>query len=256
MVDSATAQALAGVNRRFYEGDTARSFSGTRGHAWPGFHRIVESVPPVNAQHVLDVGCGNGRLATFLARELDGRLHYHGIDASAALLADARDAARSGCAEATFTQCDLLDDAAVLPSGPFTCIAAIALLHHIPGASRRARLVRSLAARLAPGGVLVLTAWRFDRIARLQPRRTPWAAGIAALKLTLDVAALEDGDELIAWGRGSKDLRYCNLLDDTRFSQLISDSELTCVARFASDGEGGDHNEYAILRRDGELAVE
>jgi len=249
-MEATTAQALAELNRRFYEGQTASSFDATRAHPWPGFSRIVEHLPPGDVQRVLDVGCGNGRLATFLAGAVTGQLHYHGVDGSVALVASAREATRAVCPRASFTHVDLLDAPDTLPRGAFSCIAAIAVLHHVPGRKRRAALVRALAERLSPGGILVLTAWRFDRIARVQPRRIPWADGIAAGELRIDPDDLEPGDELVAWGGGTQALRYCHLLDDARFTQLIDDSALACVERFASDGTGADHNEYAILRRD------
>ena len=167
---------LAELNRRFYSGETARQFSETRHRAWPGFRKLLPHIGRTRSHSVLDVGCGNGRLATFLAGELESPLSYHGIDASAELLEDARRATAATCPQASFEIRDLvLDPNERLPQGPYSVIAAIAVLHHIPGAARRRQLVSALGERLAPGGVLVLTAWRFDRIERIASRVVPWA---------------------------------------------------------------------------------
>lgn len=242
---------LAELNRRFYSGETARQFSETRHRAWPGFRKLLPHIGRTRSHSVLDVGCGNGRLATFLAGELESPLSYHGIDASAELLEDARRATAATCPQASFEIRDLvLDPNERLPQGPYSVIAAIAVLHHIPGAARRRQLVSALGERLAPGGVLVLTAWRFDRIERIASRVVPWAKAIASLDLAIDEGSLEAGDQLIAWGNSGRNLRYCHLFDDARWDALIGASPLHCVARFGADGSGGDHNEYAILRRD------
>src|SRR5512133_1667514 len=89
-MDSITSAALAELNRAFYirfAGDFAR----TR-RAWPpGFDVILPHFRP--AINLLDVGCGNARLLTFLAaRGWQGA--YTGLDGSAGLLEVAEEAGR------------------------------------------------------------------------------------------------------------------------------------------------------------------
>ncbi len=54
---------------------------------------------------MLDVGCGNGRFASFLAQSLCERFDYLGIDASEGLLARAR-ARQLGAGRARFRRAD------------------------------------------------------------------------------------------------------------------------------------------------------
>ena len=61
-MNTATQRALAAHTRRFYE-EHAIAFSATREHPWSGWQRVIAGVQPSERLRVLDVGCGNGRLA-------------------------------------------------------------------------------------------------------------------------------------------------------------------------------------------------
>ncbi len=81
-----TRQKLLEINRLFYE-HSAATFSATRRRLQPGVKRLLTTFPPQT--DILDLGCGNGNLAGALARS--GWVGtYLGIDASEALIADAR----------------------------------------------------------------------------------------------------------------------------------------------------------------------
>jgi SAM-dependent methyltransferase len=89
-MDETTRSALAELNGAFYA-NFAGDFARTR-RGWPlGFERILPHLWP--AANVLDVGCGNGRLLTFLT-ERGWRGHYLGADNSAGLLSAAQTAAQ------------------------------------------------------------------------------------------------------------------------------------------------------------------
>jgi SAM-dependent methyltransferase len=115
---------------------------------------------------VLDAGCGTGRVAI----ELAGRgLSVVGVDADARMLA----AARSKAPDLSWVEADLADLASAVP-GPFDLVllAGNVMIFLEPGTE--ARTLAALAARLAPGGLLVagfsvradrLTLERYDRLA-------------------------------------------------------------------------------------------
>jgi SAM-dependent methyltransferase len=115
---------------------------------------------------VLDAGCGTGRVAI----ELAGRgLSVVGVDVDARMLA----AARSKAPDLSWVEADLADLASAVP-GPFDLVllAGNVMIFLEPGTE--ARTLAALAARLAPGGLLVagfsvradrLTLERYDRLA-------------------------------------------------------------------------------------------
>jgi SAM-dependent methyltransferase len=260
-MDEATRSALAELNHAFYArfaGDFARTRRG-----WPrGFERILPHLRP--AANVLDVGCGNGRLLAFLA-EYDWRGHYLGVDGSPGLLAAAeqsigctsartgttedRDAASSPApssapTETLFRYADLLSPEWTAAIGGFVpdTIACLAVLHHIPGAQHRARLVTECARLLAPSGTLIVSVWQFMSAPRLQTRILPWsAAGLRA-------EDVDPGDYLLAWGERAAGHRYCAAIDKETLCSLTTRAGLATVETFYADGHEGNLSLYGIFR--------
>ena len=100
---------------------------------------------------VVDLGCGSGSVAAALSGRFGGRLH--GVDASAAMLAEA---------EATgLYACLIADDAGLWrPDVPPALIFSNAMLHWV---GDHTRLMPRLAGYLAPGGVLAVQMPRQHR---------------------------------------------------------------------------------------------
>ncbi|MEY4579896.1 MAG: hypothetical protein RL701_4599, partial [Pseudomonadota bacterium] len=176
-MDRATQLALNALNQRFYA-SIASEWSDSRKQPWPGFERILQRVTerrelvnranpanPTQVLRVLDLGCGDGRFAQFLADHAALRsvaIAYLGCDASSALLAHAR--GRELSANYHFDQADFVATplSEVLPAGTFDLVCVLGVMHHIPGRSQRQRLVRTLSHYVAPQGLLALTTWRLD----------------------------------------------------------------------------------------------
>jgi len=253
----ATRDRLNALNERFYS-EQAAAFSATRDRPWPGFARALQltadalQARPARvavALRVLDVGCGNGRLIGPLRERFGGRFEYTGIDASDALLAIAR--RRYEAAPARFAHADFVTTAPeqALPEGPFDLVALFGVLHHVPDEAQRRALIEVTAARLAPGGVLAFTLWRFDESARFARRRLNGVERReVARELAFDATELEAGDQLLRWGDGERRLRYCHFCDEAEIDRLIAAAALAPVARFRSDGEGDRLNDYVLLR--------
>ena len=130
-------------------------FSKTRATPWPEVESFVADADRVGT--ALDVGCGNGRHATVLARRAD---RVVGVDASRALLVEARD--EDTCRP-------IQGDAARLPIAADSAGLAVyvATLHHLPERSLRRDSLDELARVLTPGGTALVSAWstahdRFD----------------------------------------------------------------------------------------------
>ena len=241
-MDEATRQHLNAINRDFYRA-TAADFSATRQRAWAGWQRLLTAVGlPVAS--VLDIGCGNGRFARFLAGQQRQAFAYHGIDNCAELLAAAqRQLADTSQLQSTLIEWDVVLHGLAGP--PAQLVALFGLLHHVPGARQRRDLLRAAARSVLPGGALVFAAWRFYEAERFRRRILPWAAGIA----------VEKHDYLLDWRRGARALRYCHYIDDSEHAQLIEATGLRVIDDYRADGAEGDLNRYTILRKTGERAA-
>jgi SAM-dependent methyltransferase len=107
---------------------------------------FIEQLPP--GARVLDLGCGTGHpIASLLARHA---FAVHGVDRSAALLAEAQ----RNVAAATFEQAELEDYA--IP-GTWQGIICFDALFHLPRAAHEP-LLRRIFRALDQGGVLLLTS--------------------------------------------------------------------------------------------------
>jgi SAM-dependent methyltransferase len=245
-MNEATVQLLNALNARFYSAH-AHEFDQARAHPWAGFTRVLGHVS-AHLPSVLDVGCGNGRLLPVLRARFDAGLCYTGVDASEPLLALARQ--RPIGADARFVHGDFVhtEPLQVLPAGAYDLVSVFAVLHHIPEERRRLALLRAAAARLAKGGVLAFTLWRFDTDPRFASRCVPPSQAQLGVGHTLRDDDLDVGDHLLRWGKGESALRYCHFVDEAELGRLLAGLGLTLIERFRADGAGDALNEYLILR--------
>jgi tRNA (uracil-5-)-methyltransferase TRM9 len=234
-------QQLLHLNQEFYR-RFAREFSSTRGPLQPGWQRLLAWLPVQGS--LLDVGCGNGRLAHLLDRA--GRpVAYVGVDGTAELLAEARPQASD--LEHVRTTCVLADITMPgweqhLPQPAFTAVALLAVLHHLPGWRLRRQVIAGLATLLEPGGLMVISTWQFMNSARLRRKIVPWET------IGLEPDQVEANDFLLDWKRGGYGLRYCHLVDVDEVFQLAAAAGLTVHGMFRDDGREGDLNLFAALR--------
>ena len=250
-MDQATVDALRTLNRRFYE-ERAEEFSASRNAPWPGWLRLLPSLrelcEPERALRVLDVGCGNGRFARFLAEQLsEASIDYHGVDASAALLEIAGSCPQPGVS-ARWLELDFVESGDALPSGPFDCVTLFGVLHEVPGRERRATLIAQLAKRLQEHGLLVLARWRVGDLPRLRERFLAWEAFGDHCRQPLDLAQLEAGDHLLPWGEG-RFARYVHAVEADELIEATRNLPLAPIEEFDEDGRERRLNHYAIFRR-------
>ncbi len=201
---------------------------------------LLARVPADAPARVVDLGCGAGNVAQYLARRWPAA-RIEGVDGDEAMLAKARAATR-GDARYAWTQSDL---AAWRPGGPVDVLYSNAALHWLDD---HARLFPALFAHVAPGGALAvqmpdnfrapshqalfdvasLERWR-DRLAR-HVRRVPVAplaqyhAWLEPLAAAVDLWATEyhqrlpgraDGEHpVVAWMRGTALVPFVESLDD------------------------------------------
>lgn len=236
---SSIQQHLLELNRTFYQ-TQAESFSGTRYGPQPGWHRLLPYFPQQGA--VLDLGCGNGRLALFLNEHLED-IHYVGLEGSPALIAIAQKATQDlEHVRVICHQVDLTTSAWHESLGQFDVVTALAVLHHIPGHETRAAFLRQARACLHPQGILILSTWRFTHQPRMRRKILPWST------IGLSETDVEPGDYLLDWKKGEGGLRYVHQLDEYEIAQLAHQAGLEVVEQFRADGREGDLSLYTVLR--------
>ena len=262
-MEDSIADRLLQLNREFYD-TFAESFRDSRAPTEPGFERILQRVHP--GAHVLDLGCGPGRLASLLPAGCS----YTGVDYSVELLRAAAGAhsAESHSAEfhaaegvnvgevsvnVRFMEADLVSDPwpdLVRPNSGgdgYDWVMLRAVLHHIPGFDRRCSVVERAAEVLGPQGVVVIANWQFLRIERLRRRLLSWD------QIGLQESDIDTGDYLLDWQRDGYGVRYVHLIDEAETHRLADHAGLQIDDLFFADGHTNDLTLYAILRppRDG-----
>ena len=226
---------LIALNARFYQ-EFATSFSSTRLRLQPGVERILLTLPLDS--RLLDLGCGNGELARRLtARGFEGV--YVGIDFSAPLLVFTSPEVDQSI---HFILSDLSSPTwdAALPPQPFDAILSFAVLHHLPGADLRLRLLQQARLHLAPGGRFIHSEWQFHHSPRLTARILPWET------IGLTVADVDPGDTLLDWRQDGHGLRYVHLFNEEELSLFARSGGFTIQDSFYSDGRSGDLALYQV----------
>jgi SAM-dependent methyltransferase len=232
-----TIKVLRDLNRVFYD-TFADAFDASRARTEPGLMRILPEIAP--GSHVLDLGCGQGRLAALLPQDC----RYIGIDNSEAMLALARTSVERQDLdlETHFTALDLTDSSwtADVP-GPFDWIIMRAVLHHIPAYAHRCRLLRQTATLLKATGRILVANWQFLEIQRLQRRVLPWS------EIGLKPTDIEPGDYLLDWKRDGYGRRYVHLIEESETQALAQESSLKLCDMFRADGHTHNLTLYATL---------
>ena len=243
-MEDSVVQRLLDLNRRFYE-EFAAPFAESRGPDQEGVRLALDFLPVSGP--VLDVGCGNGRLAQ--AFEDAGRpITYLGIDSSTGLLDIARRRAESWrLVRASFLEVDVTKEgwSTALPSARFDAIVALAVLHHLPGWRLRLAVLAALRTLLDTRGVLLVSAWQFRSEERFQRKIVPWSA------IGLTEAQVEPGDALLDWQRGGSGLRYCHPMGRAELIALAHASGMAVADLYYADGRTQTLNLFGVLRPGG-----
>lgn len=259
-MELSTTQRLAALNQLFYA-EHAENFADARPRLPAGVQRVLAGIAA--GVRVLEVGCGDGKVARALARAGVGA--YVGLDSSEAMLQRARRYTTGDEGRATngadgasvigplspaalrgfvFLSADLASPSwpDVIARQSFGWILAFAVFHHLPGYDLRAGVLRTLASHLAPGGRVALSNWQFTRSDRLKKRVAPWA------RVGLSDADVERGDYLLTWERNGKHgLRYVHVLDEKEARRMAAGAGLRVVETFSADGVTGDLSDYVIM---------
>ncbi|MFA6227619.1 MAG: methyltransferase domain-containing protein [Patescibacteria group bacterium] len=148
-------QKILGQTKGFYN-EIALDFSDTRGHWWRGFGDFAKYVKPGN--RVLDIGCGNGRMAEIFA---DSKVEYLGIDNSEELIKIARERFK----DKPWVKFEVGDiNNLQFKNNSYDLVLLIAVLHHLPSRQLRWRALKNIHDILQPGGRLVMVNWNLWQV--------------------------------------------------------------------------------------------
>lgn len=238
-MDAVTAGKLIELNHQFYQ-TFGGEFSSTRGQLQPGVQRIVENLE--GAEHILDLGCGNGNLARKLA-VLAHRGTYTGLDFSLPLLQAAESDLEN--LAAIFQQADITstDWDSRLVHLSIDLVVAFAVLHHIPGEEIRLSLLGKVHRLLKPGGKFALSNWQFLNSEKLKSRIQDWE------KAGLSPAQVDEGDYLLDWRAGGSGLRYVHHFSEAELRALAAASGFQVTETFYSDGRNHRLGLYQIWEK-------
>lgn len=234
---------LLRLNQEFYA-TYAQSFAATRHSVQPGVQRLLPQI--MQAEVVVDLGCGNGNLAELLKSE-GFKGSYFGVDENAYFLNQAEAATKDApCGSYTFRQgslanfdcLDLVDEA--------DAICSFATLHHLPGADLHRQLFSSVSSKLNPKARFFLSCWQVLGNQRLEKRLVPWSP------TEISVESLESTDLLMDWradpGKPAK-LRYVHHFTPSELQALGKSQGLTLQEEFFSDGKEGNLGLYQVWQK-------
>jgi SAM-dependent methyltransferase len=110
---------------------------------------VLRSILPAHARSVLDLGCGDGRLAALVMEECDGIEHVLAVDSSPPMLERAR-SRFAGQDQVEIRQWDLEDP--IVSLGSFDVVVSGCAIHHLSDGRKR-DLYAEAASQLLPDGI-------------------------------------------------------------------------------------------------------
>ena len=203
---------------------------------------------------VLDLACGNLRFERYLASQLPHvLLSCYAVDNCDSLVGEARNI--GGLPSVSFQELNIIEAlaagnlASTLEAPDAACNLAVAFgfMHHVPIERWRVALLRSLAAKVRSGGVVVVSFWRFLNSEKLAKKA---AVTTKEAQDALGLPQLPPNDFLLGWQDTQGLYRYCHHFDESEIERLtcaVADIAQP-IARFAADGKTGNLNEYLVLR--------
>lgn len=250
---------LCALTGEFYRAN-AESFSQTRQSPWQGWVRLLEVMDARAAERellrVLDVACGNLRFERYLADALPGRMLSGWAVDNCEPLVEAGERSEFGpLSRIAFQNLDVIErlsggrlwESLEVPDASRDLAVSFGFMHHVPLECWRAELLRTLIAKVRPGGFVAVSFWRFlnsDKLARKAQETTIRA------RAELVIPELPPNDYLLGWQDTQGLYRYCHHFDELEIERLLAavadSAEL--VSRFEADGKTGNLNEYVVLR--------
>ncbi len=211
----------------------ASEFSDTRGKFWRGFGGFARYAKAEDK--VLDLGCGNGRMAEIF----EGMgVQYLGVDNSEELIKIARERFK----DKDWVRFEVGDAQSVkLPDSEYDLVLSIAVLHHIPTRELRLQVLGNIFKSLKPGGRLVISTWNLWQMSDGKKRFRYWSR-LLDWPEKISRGAWAMGDAFVPWksneaGAQSR-RRYVHSFAKSELSSLLKQSgfEVEWIKYASKDG--------------------
>ena len=232
-------QKITALNHHFYQ-LVADSFSITRTTAWKGFDECLHWIG--NLDTVLDLGCGNGRLVTFLRKQ--GKLgDYTGVDSSKELLAHT-----PKIQGATWNNVDIFTWIST-DNSHYECITLFGVLHHI---SSEEEVLNLLDFAYHHSTTVIISRWNCIMnnslmSSRIEPESEQ---GVSILHpFGINPLDWEPMEFLLTWKRNVVAYRYVRYWTDSELIQLFARRGFVIKQTWLSDGKSSTENSYFVLQK-------
>jgi ubiquinone/menaquinone biosynthesis C-methylase UbiE len=215
----------------------AEYFSSTRSFLWEELIPLTEYIKP--GDNVLDLGCGNGRLYSFLKKR---GIKYTGIDSSERMIEIAKEKNQEG--DPKFEVVEALD----LPfsENSFDKVYSVAVLHHIPSSDFRLEFMEEIKRVLKSKGKLVLTVWNLAQIDK------PSLIKYTILRL-FGKSKLDPKDVFYPWKNPEGKIlaqRYVHCFSKTELEELAKEAGLKVKdSGFLARGKSQKANIYLVAEK-------
>ena len=182
----------------------------SRHHGWQGWHDLMPLLPS-RPLRILDLGCGNGRLAEFLDRTAEAHdpvASYVGRDRCEAYSCSCT--RKNGLFSHAFRNMVVVRHAwkaaRETPKPEYDWVTLFGVMHHVYGYAARLELLHWASRWLRPGGLLSVSFWNFGASEQFLRKTIPWSD--MATQWGLDETTLED--YLLGWSGHRDTPRYCH----------------------------------------------
>ncbi len=273
------------INKDFY-GKISSQWNQKTDSKWTGWDKVITHLQTRFAHkktiRVLDLGCGNGRFATFINANLTQHIEYTGVDFDTFFLQQAKKRKEFDTSDSVNYNANLNTDN-LIPSKPFVkfqlidlditkeafqtdfqtksnnqkydLVVAFGLIHHIASYQNRLKLLQFAKSCLDTTQttenkpLLVWTSWRFLDQPRLLKRIVGLDSGIGQQIINdnnLDTTELESGDHFLNWVKHEYAVRFSHYIDDQEAQNLNLDSNLKLVDAYLDDSITQNLNGYYV----------
>lgn len=250
---------LIELNKQFYN-DTFHLWNQKSDYAWFGFDKAFGGLDINESKtiNILDIGCGNARVAIYLASLFENStVNYIGIDNSDLVLESANtilNKLNKSNLVSKIINCDLTDIGClnkILGQNKFEIITSFGVIHHIPSFDLRNKIIKEIASKLVINGYFIFTIWNFFDSDRLKKRIVDVTTNDGKLTykmLGIDSKDFESGDYILDWVKFVTTYRYSHHFSDHEIEKYIQNTNLNVINKFFSDGKNNKQNRYFITQ--------